>query len=353
MSSMATESTFELKPDPARDHPDRAWHVAIPRDECSFAIIDASSLAAKAPSRRLIRSMIASRSPALDEALQRWLPLPIADIHAAYGVVEPPDTAPGEPPRIVACAISRTTLERLKAQGALTAAPAALPPALADAGFSIDPASLNLMVGEFQPPAIRSATRLQHWLIAATLILGTALLTLGFSRRAEHDELRARALAVAAAAVESRAAVVSGHSRVDPNRVRAVLAAEAARLNSALGGPPGGEQHLDAAALTADILARWPRDRSDLFARLQNIQIVGAGISLTVVLPADADPEPILAPLRTIPNWQLQPTQRTSSAPSPSGKPEARLNLRLIPAASNPTIPNPDPLNRSKRHSMP
>lgn len=307
-----------------------AWHATIPADQCYFAVIDASALGTPPPSSRLVRSMIDERSPALDEALQRWLPIPVEETQAAFVLLEP--RTPRGTAQVLACAVHRSLLERLSDEGVFSAVPSALPAAVSDqfsVSLGVSPSALNLMVGAFEPAELKSIALRRRLVFAAGFVLVSGLLVLGLSRRASHDQRRAGAVAAAAQAVEERAARATGQSRGDPARTHALLAAEVARLQSAIGGP--GDQPIDAARVAAEVLAKWPRDRAGMRARLQNVQVVGTGVSLTIVLPADADPEPILAPLRTLEGWQLQPTQRTNSPASPSGKPEARLNLRLVP----------------------
>ncbi|MGE4178173.1 MAG: hypothetical protein AB7G65_20320, partial [Thermoleophilia bacterium] len=279
------------------------------------------------------------RSPALDDALQRWVPLPVDHLHAAYALVEP--RATGEPALVVACAVERSALEGLP-DGTLAASPAGLPTALAArlGGRAPAAASLNLLVGDLQPRALRNARVRTLAVAAAGVVLVLGLLLLGLARRAAHDQARADALLAAASAVELRAAPRPGSGPPDAHRAHRLLAAEIARLRAASAGP--ADQGLDAAAALADLLSRWPREGdgrapTGLYARLHSVQVISTGISLTIVLPADADPEPILAGLRSLPGWQLQPTQRSSAPPSPAGKAEARLVLRLVPVRAGAT----------------
>ncbi len=74
------------------------------------------------------------------------------------------------------------------------------------------------------------------------------------------------------------------------------------------------------------------------------MQVVSTGLTLTILVPADADPEPLLVGLRSLPHWQLQPTQRSSAPAGPSGKAEARLTLRFVPLRP---APPPSPSSSS------
>jgi hypothetical protein len=158
-----------------------------------------------------------------------------------------------------------------------------------------------------------------------------AATTIGLVRRAEHAD--AQALAVLHAAQEAAGRVAPGAQAYQVAKSR--MDAELRRLKAAQHGPGSGEQQtLDAPAALATVLSRWPRDagKNGLYVKTQSIQITSSGINITVQVPAEADPEPLIGALRELPEWTLQQSQRTGGAGSAGEAiPMARLVLRLVP----------------------
>ncbi len=126
--------------------------------------------------------MVESRSPVLDEALKRWLPMPASEtegIHAAYLLIEPRE--PGQSPVVLACAVDRACLEGQITPMLLTASPAAFPEAIATrlGGKTPSPESINLLVGDLQPRVVLSLRRRTQLVTVATVLMALGLAVLG------------------------------------------------------------------------------------------------------------------------------------------------------------------------------
>ncbi|MBL8759080.1 MAG: hypothetical protein JNK35_11685 [Phycisphaerae bacterium] len=346
MTTLAAPSTtIEPKPigglagSPAPSAADTMpWRATLAAGDCFFAIItpDALSPSGAALSRRLLQSLVASRSPALDEALQRWLPVPVEQVHAAYVLVGH-TTAP----LVAACAVPLHTMEEWRDAGILSAGPQNLPAcvieAIVSAGLpshTLAATDFEFMTGPFAPRAITIAARRTRAVTLVGVLATAGLVALGLSRRAAHHDDLAASLAASTQQVHQRA--LGGMAHADPERHRLAMAAEITRLRTAAAGVREVNPPIDAAAITSDILSRWPRESPNLFARLQSVSITPVGITLGVLLAADADPEPILAGLRSLPGWQLQPATRSGAPSAPNGQAEARLTLRLIRTPTSP-----------------
>jgi len=347
MTTTLAASAATIEPKPIGEHtgslapnaPDTIpWRTTLAEDACFFAIITPDALGqsdATTTSRRLLRSLVTSRSAALDEALQRWLPIPVDQVHSAYVLIDHVTT-----PLIVACAAPIDVVTQWRAAGILSAGPQSLPDcvneALTHAGLpprTIAASDFEFMTGPFAPPTLARASRRMRAAAFVGVLVTTGLVALGLSRRAAYHDDLAASVAASTQQVHQRAL---GIAHADAERNRLTMATEISRLRTAAAGVREPNPPIDAAAITSDILARWPRECPTLFARLQGVNITPVGITLSVLLAADADPEPVLAGLRSLPGWQLQPAQRSGAPAAPNGQAEARLTLRLIRAPAPP-----------------
>ncbi|MBL9032106.1 MAG: hypothetical protein JNM80_10425 [Phycisphaerae bacterium] len=212
---------------------------------------------------------------------------------------------------LLVCAARRDDLMRLLAESPADAAPLSLcpeslPPFVAERAEPPNPAAFNLLVGEFEPRAVRGARRRSLTLALATVLLCAALASLGLFRRAERDRSLAAAMRHAqAAAVE---AVLPGGSA-------AQLTNELATLRVTR---PDARRAPDASLALAAVLAAWPRDAA---CRAQSIGVGPEGASIAVAIPGD--PAPFLRALATPPGWTMdEPRLNTADAVT-------RLAIRL------------------------
>lgn len=238
-------------------------HLCWPPDRFFWCLIDAPAWTGPVP---------AGLWPSLEEQV----PVPMSHLHA---VCTP---APGG--ALLVCAARRDDLSALD-PATLSLAPSHMPPFL-----DAPTLTLNLLVGEFEPRAIRSARRRTRVLAAAALLACSALVTVGLYRRTLQWRVEANAAASAAGSL-AMAAVPGG----DP----ASIHLELARLRSAAASPlPPGQ---DAAPILAALLAGWPRA---VACRTQSISVSSTGASIAAAI--EGDPGTFLNALRPPPGWTME-----------------------------------------------
>jgi len=162
------------------------------------------------------------------------LPLPIEDLHA----VGTPTTGD----RVVVCAVVRDTLDEIGTE-VLSLIPDRVPQCV-DA--SVEPESLELLVGDYEPSIKRRQRLKQQSLVALCLVASALLVSVGLVRRAEHW----RATADAARGIRQELA-----SRVAPGVPPGRLVLEVARLRS-IAGSTGNHSPRDAGSTLAALLDR-------------------------------------------------------------------------------------------------
>lgn len=259
----------------------------IPAPELYWAVLDTSSLP---PARPLDR---AGHERRLGYLFEHFLPVPIEDVHPAYLPI-------GEQ-RVLACALDRQTLCQLTDETTLSLIPSKVPPAL---NAQADPARLNLLRGEFEPPARRHTRRRSTLVTAAAISLCAALLWLGLARRTHA--LRQETIATRAAETELyRSAGLLDEGVPGVARLTAELRTlERTRTHT----PPDREQN-DAGSLLGALLISWP---NGLRLRTDSISVAPATISLRAIAPDPATAAQLQRSLQAPPGWRmLQPTVRT------------------------------------------
>ncbi len=212
----------------------------------------------------------------------------------------------------------------------------------------VDPATLNLLVSEFEPRAFRRARQRRQTLAAALVLLAALIATSGLLRRAAHWK---------GVTEESRAAFAELIARAAPNGDEHALERElaqrraSARASGALATPP------DAGVTLAQLLAAWP---ADVPSKPQSIVITPSGVrssssasagqSVAVSVSVEGDPADFLKAFRTPVGWTMdEPRLNTAGSITrlslmlhPSGKaagkgviaPELEEHTRLPTAAS-------------------
>lgn len=212
--------------------------------------------------------------------LEDEVPLAPGELHAVC--------APVGDGRVVVCAAARDLLADL-AVDAAALSPSALPRCVE---ASIDPAMLNLLVGEFEPAFLRRRRVRRHALAAALVALGVGLLTFGFLRRVEHWN------AIAERAAEARSGLVARTVGEDAGPY--ALLAEVARLRQQRDATGRVESPGDAALALAAVLRGWP---ADVPSRPQTLSVSPAGATISVSL--DGDPAPFLRSIRAPEGWSV------------------------------------------------
>ena len=162
-------------------------------------------------------------------------------LHAAYARLDDR--------RLLVCAVERAHLDEVP-PSTLTLAPSALPECLGGEA-AIDPATLNLLVGPFEPREVRRARSTRHAVSTLGAIAATTLLCLGLARHTDALRTQTRTARVEATSLVTQAL---GRSTAKPPIV--ALNEELERIRLA-GTRPSRVTH-DAALALDHVLAAWP-----------------------------------------------------------------------------------------------
>lgn len=229
-----------------------------------------------------VRSKPGPLPPGLLELLADQVPVPVEDLHAVG--------APTSDGRLIACAIERPRLSDLSV-GAAMLVPGAIPTTFT--ARELDVGCLNLLSGEFEPPAVRRARTLRRWRVAAAAMIAIALVTVGSHRRQAHAD---RLAEQAQTASESLLAA-AGLDGVTLPMLEAEIDRRQRRL--ALGRTiEESSTGRDAAATMAAVLERWPPLQS---MRTQSLSVAPELVSFAVVV--SDDPAHFIAAFAPPPGW--------------------------------------------------
>lgn len=251
--------------------------VRLPPERFYWAVLDA-------PAAR-------DRRAALGYLFESVLPVPVERVHAVY--------SPLRDNRFLACGMDRDQLT--SHEGTLLLGPETLPEFLDGA---VDPVTINLLVGSFEPWAVRRARRRATLIACAAILACTLVVGWGQLRRASRWHEISESFAQATAGVYHRVVPPSGSSgsTVPP---AARLTAELRTLDRTRSEAPAGSPREIAPALAA-MLASWP---PGLSASTESLTAAAGAITLTVRLPDEASAERLERELKPPPGWRVsQPT---------------------------------------------
>lgn len=281
-------------------------HTRLQADQFYWAVLDAAVL--PSPGR--------ASDEQLGYLFESVLPLPIDRVQAAY--------VPMGRQQYLACGMRKDRLQEI-ANGAITLGPAETPPLITR---DVDVARLNLLTGEFEPPAVARLRRAAHLLLIAIVIICSALVTIGLELRSSH--LRADTDSIRQARSDVLGQVLahsdSGPS-TQPPELR--LLAELRRLRQTRSTPSVDAQTEDAGAHLVALLAAWPQDRG-LHAQTEHVSITPVAITVRAVLPNAGNAERFAEQLRALRGWHLQQPQVTGSRES------VQASLRFVPKGEQP-----------------
>lgn len=247
-----------------------ARHVVWPTTAFYWSEIDATALSSRPTDRELAY------------LLETDLPAPLESVHAVFTRLDAT--------RFAACAVEKDRLRAELPADALSLRPEEPPEFLAG---RLDCSRLNLLVGPWEPHAVRRMRR--AWLAVAVtgLMLCAAAVSWGLQRRigAERDH----ALAVGALRREVLLAAI-GPAGLQPNADMA-LASELSRLRATRTAPPsaaaasragqaGDGAAVDAASVLSTVLAAWP---SDVHLQTESLVVSGGTVTIAGLVPASAD----------------------------------------------------------------
>lgn len=230
-------------------------------------------------------------------------PVPIEDLHTVG--------APAGDGRVVVCAARREELATIDPDVA-SLTPDRIPDCVET---NVDPEVLDLLVGDFEPPARRRARFRRHLALSATVFTCATLIAIGLGRRIMHWN---------DVAVTAREASVELASRVAPGVVPEHLAMEVLRLRSAAEAQRVRSPR-DAALTLASLLNAWPNATS---ITPQSIAVSDAGVSLSVSVEGEASA--FLGVLKPPEGWTLEDPRLNASGGI------TRLTLQMRPKESAP-----------------
>lgn len=288
----------------------------IPPDELYWAVLEADALGGVSASEKA--RMVSGRSAALEALLAPKLPVEVGEVHVVYAMLTDG--------RVLACAVPHTAMEVRRTPELLAIRPAALPEGLVlDEGSYA--ASLNFLVGPYEPRPIRNARRQTGLIGVGAIVLATALAVFGIERRgaAHHSDE-----AAAQKATETILRQVLG-AGAGFGGGAAQLEAELQRLRQTR-MRPASEQD-DAPRALAALLQAWPRGEDAPHVRTEALSVGRGAIVLGVTADDRAAAVAISEALRGVKGWTLLQPQM-SAADDKTGS--VRLQLRLVPSESEP-----------------
>lgn len=250
--------------------------AAWPAERFYWAILDA-------PHWRRAGTLPAGLRPMYDDDV----PVAGEDLHVVCIPLAGPE------PRLLACGALRSELAALDPD-LLTLTPDSLPPFVPE---QVDPASLNLMVREFEPRRYRRARLHRHISAAASVLLCGLLIASGLNRRAEVYSAGSQR------AAEARASLLDVVApRATPDTVQRELASlRRASETSRRIQPPK-----DATLALSNLLRAWPAEAQ---ARPQTLSISSSVIGMAVLV--EGSPVAFLDALQPPSGWTMDQPRLT------------------------------------------
>ncbi len=229
-------------------------------------------------------------------------PVPIERLHAV-GV-------PIQGGRLLVCACERDTLQQVD-PALIELKPETVPPGVAS-NANCD--RLNLLVGDFEPAAIRWARRSRHLHLAVTALVCVTAISIGLMRRAT--------LANTAASQTDKAATALLTDFTSDRREQG-MTQQLQGMKTIIELTTRAKIAPDAAVGFEALLKAWP---AEVPCKPQSVTVSGDGISLGVVV--EGDPAPFLKAFSPPATYSLDEPRVTSAGPV------TRLSLHLSPRAS-------------------
>jgi hypothetical protein len=268
-------------------------HVTLPAERLYWAVLDP---------RPLGRSRIADSE--MGFLFEDSLPVPIETVHARFARL-----ADG---RAIACGIDREALERLDRARLLSVTPDRIPEPVRDLvgeSAALDAADFNLLVGAYEPVAVRSVRRRAGLVAASLLGASLILLSIGVLRRghaldratAAVEGHRAEILRIAYPSKTADGTPAGGSDGVAtgiPPELR--LLGEVRRLASTRSSEL--PELPDAAPGLAAIVAAWPEG---VEARCDAITVNERGASLRGIVKDNGAVIRLEDAYRNVPGWKL------------------------------------------------
>ncbi len=272
---------------------DTSETVTWPADRFYWSLLNAPM------GRALSSQRAAPLPPGLCAAMQDDVPTPMEDLHAVGIRLDATNNGSN---KVLAVAVRREALAELSS-ATRTLSPASIPP-LDERLEQLEPMRLNVLVGMFEPRAIRRARALRHLLGMAAVLAAAGLLSAGLHRRAEHAASLADAVDAQSASLLSHAA----ESGVTDQRTLERELAQARALRTAMRDP---QATADAIPALLSVLRSWPTSAS---ATPQTLGVSGAnGGEATLSVSVEGDPAEFLRQLTPPDGWTLDEPRLNAS----------------------------------------
>lgn len=263
--------------------PDGAIHRRVDPAELYFAVLDASLIGASpTPTSRQLGFLF--------EAL---LPVPLETIHAVYLKLGGAS--------YLACGMDREDLSQLRGEGAVTLTPASVPEGL-DA--EVDLAALNLLTGDFEPPALAPIRRRLAWLRAAVLVAAAGLIATGFLRRSHAAE--ESMAAVMADRHEAIATVLGTAIKKHPHPELLVVGERRSLEKTRAVGvddPLLSLERSDIALILQKVLARFPAEHG---VRIESATLTDRAVTFNGQADTAEQAQLLASALAKTPGWSVQ-----------------------------------------------
>lgn len=245
------------------------------------------------------------------------LPCPIEEIHTVY------TRLPGES-GVIACGMTREVLEE-EGEGAESLSPEALPRFLS---AELDPHSLNLLVGEFEPAPLARLRRHAAIHSIAVVLACSLVITIGLVLRARDLNQHAAQLHEMRSGMYAQ---VLGQSQASVPAPELRMLAELRQLRQTRARPPQDAFHQgdDVAMNLAKLLSQWPDESELLHLQTEHVSITPGVMTLRGHIPTTADAQKLAERFTSIGGWKLQQPQVSSS------RDQVQASLRLIAHEEN------------------
>jgi hypothetical protein len=295
--------------------------MQLPADRFFWAVVDASGMSAHRGGKTFNR---------LGFLFENVLPVAIEEVHAVYQPVA------GEPNNFIACGIMKDRLREIVASAQTelsTLTPASMPEFAGDR--AVDPQSLNLLTGDFQPGTVRQLK--QQLLLQAVGLIAviTGLLIVGLERRAASLSGQINQAQVRRASLIANTLGDDAHvSATNPQPIDLRFISELRTLRQTRQIPNANDHGSNSAARDATLalaalLQAWPRNLNVL---AESLSITPVAITLRGQAPQHADVQALADALSSLEGWRLEQPQVTASG-SPQGNVNAVLQWkRMVPS---------------------
>ena len=255
---------------------------------------------------------------ALNSMLEEHLPVPIEDVHVLYRRLD------GQ--RVLACAAACDAIAAIDPR-IITLRPQTLPQFIASgiAPGSINPDSIDMLVGPFEAPLVRKERSKNHWMLAASVLAVAGLLIIGLVRR-ERGWNRDLELTHAAYATLAGRVFTDGTSPGTPTDALVRIRGDINDAKRLVETPdPNAASGPDAAQVISELLSNWPKDAE---ARTELLSATPGSIAMNIEV--DRDAKAFISGLVPPSGWATEPPRLNAGR----GTTQLSIQLRKLTAVA-------------------